>query len=131
MLSNVSLLAYNQINVISIQLQLITGSQFLYDFLKLPVPRWLHWFQSVLGLIIFGALVLPGWFLQPLVRDLVFAVPVATLLSVTILLITRESRRGNVAAKTLSFSLAPVVLAEAVQLVKPFCGKWTAFSYRH
>ncbi len=118
LLEHVSLLTYNQINVVSIQFQLITGAGFLFSFLKLPPPRWVRWFQITLGLVILGTLALPGWFLQRLVRDLIFAVPVATLLGFTGILVGREAWRGNVAARTLCFSMGLVILAEAVQVAK-------------
>lgn len=116
LLESVPLLAYNQINVVSIQLQLITGVGFIYSFLKIPLPRPIRGVQVALGLIVLGVLFFPSWFLQSLIRDLVFAVPVATLLSIASVLIVRKAWQGNAAARILCLSLGLVVLAEGVQI---------------
>lgn len=118
MLNYVSIVAFSQLNIISIQYLIIVGIQFIYSFLKRTLPKVLRWIQLASCSVILGTIIFPEWFLYSPVRNLIFAASISITVSFIGVFMFREARRGNKQAKLLILAFSIVIFAETIQVVR-------------
>ncbi|QUW04269.1 SpoIIE family protein phosphatase [Chloracidobacterium validum] len=115
---NTSIQTYRLINAISVHFQLICGAEFIYSFLKRPVPKWVRGHQISQIICLVGTIAFPDQLLLPVMNEAIFSVSVLSLVAPVTVHIVHAAYRGVSEARALRMSISLILIAECIQVAQ-------------